>query len=128
MLVAALAAMVSVTRRSECLLVEAFSKALVASVESLRAWVGRARCRDSSSFSEMRTASSGRSHCYVSCQPWSLCASSRAYLGRSDAVLVAGSSVADVRQRQERARNPAGALLPPAAIRVQPDAEHERNP
>ena len=62
MLVAALAAMVRVTSRSDGLLLEGFSEELFESLESLRAWVGRVRCLDRSSFSEMRTANSGSSH------------------------------------------------------------------
>lgn len=126
MLVAALAAIVRVTRRSDGLLLEGFSEELFESLESLRAWVGRARCLDSSSFSEMRTANSGSNHYCVSASSFSPAV--LAYLGRSYAILIASSSVADVRQRQECAGKPAGALLPPSTVRVQPDAEYEWNP
>lgn len=126
MLVAALAAIVSVTRRSDGLLLEGFSEELIESLESLRACVGKVRCLDSSSFSEMRTANSGSSH-YLMLAMTPL-GPFMCYLGRPYAILIASSSVADVRQRQECASKPAGALLPPSTIRVQPHTKYEGNP
>ena len=64
--------MVSVTSRSAGLLLEAFSEGLFESDESLRACVGKVRCLESSSFSEMRTANSGSSHCRVSAVTWNV--------------------------------------------------------
>lgn len=69
---AALAAMVSVTSRSEGLLLDGFSEALFESVESPRAYVGRVICLERSSFSEIKTANSGRSHYVVSAAALSL--------------------------------------------------------
>lgn len=58
--------MVSVTSRSNDLLLGGLSEALVESVESLRACAGKVRCLERSSFSEMRKANRGSSHCVVS--------------------------------------------------------------
>lgn len=55
----------SVTNKSDGLLLDGLSTTLFDSVGSLRAYVGKTRCLDSNSFSDMRTANSGSSHYVV---------------------------------------------------------------
>lgn len=85
--------MVRVTSRSGGRLLEDFSE-LLESVESLRECVGSVRCRESSSFSETRTAKSGSNHYYR--QQVSVTCSWSSYLGRPYAIFIACCAVADM--------------------------------